>query len=48
MRFRPHTAHGKACLAVEVDGKAIELSALDPAGAAAGGAAVGGVSVLAT
>jgi 2-keto-4-pentenoate hydratase/2-oxohepta-3-ene-1,7-dioic acid hydratase in catechol pathway len=29
MRFHPHTAHGQPCLAVEHDGHAIELSALD-------------------
>jgi 2-keto-4-pentenoate hydratase/2-oxohepta-3-ene-1,7-dioic acid hydratase in catechol pathway len=29
MRFHPHTAHGKSCLAVEHDGHVIELSALD-------------------
>ena len=29
MRFRPHTAHGKAALAVEKDGHAVGLSELD-------------------
>lgn len=29
MRFHPHTGHGKPALAVEHDGQAIELSALD-------------------